>query len=290
MSDWRRSNWTWQQKRSLFVFLLCNVILLLTYFLFPTLYKGTILELDTPKIQSLLIEIETKEKENSVRTQPTKFPFNPNYITDYQAYLFSIDLETLEAIRAYRRSGKWINSVADFQVVTKWDDPKIEEIAAYLKFPEWARNNNQGKVSITQRKETKQITPRDLNTASKKELETVPGIGEVLATRMLEWRARLGGFSHEKQVNYVYGLNDWAKSTLLEHFYITTSEIKPQLNINKATASDLATIPGVNFELARKIWEYQHLREGINDLEELNKIEGMSQGKLKLIALYLYVN
>src|SRR5690625_5676159 len=89
MSDWRRSNWTWQQKRSLFVFLLCNVILLLTYFLFPTLYKGTILELDTPKIQSLLIEIETKEKENSVRTQPTKFPFNPNYITDYQAYLFS---------------------------------------------------------------------------------------------------------------------------------------------------------------------------------------------------------
>src|SRR5690625_3743522 len=122
MSDWRRSNWTWQQKRSLFVFLLCNVILLLTYFLFPTLYKGTILELDTPKIQSLLIEIETKEKENSVRTQPTKFPFNPNYITDYQAYLFSIDLETLEAIRAYRRSGKWINSVADFQVVTKWDE------------------------------------------------------------------------------------------------------------------------------------------------------------------------
>src|SRR5690625_7259047 len=103
MSDWRRSDWAWQDKRSLFDYFLCDVILVLSYFLFPTLYKATILDLDTPKIQSLLIEIETKEKENSVRTQPTKFPFNTNYITDYQAYLFSIDLEILEAIIACRR-------------------------------------------------------------------------------------------------------------------------------------------------------------------------------------------
>lgn len=290
MSDWRRSNWTWQEKRSLFIFLLCNVILLLTYILLPKLPKETILELDSPKIQNLVLAIETEQKESSGQRQLIKFPFNPNYITDYQAYLFSIDLETLEAIRAYRSSGEWINSVADFQSVTKWDDSRVEEIAEYLKFPEWVSNNNQRKVNSPQRKVKKQITPRDLNAASKEELRAIPGIGEVLATRILEWRDRLGGFSHEQQVNHVFGLNDWAKSNLLEHFYITPMEVEPRLNINKATASDLATIPGVDFEMARKIWEYQHLREGINDLEELNKIEGMTQGKLKLIALYLYVN
>src|SRR5699024_12828757 len=117
MSDWRRSNWTWQEKRSLFIFLLCNVILLLTYILLPKLPKETILELDSPKIQNLVLAIETEQKESSGQRQLIKFPFNPNYITDYQAYLFSIDLETLEAIRAYNSSGELINFVSDFLIV-----------------------------------------------------------------------------------------------------------------------------------------------------------------------------
>ena len=290
MSDWRRSNWTWQEKRSLFIFLLCNILLLLTYILLPKLHKESILELDSPKIQRLLGDIETKQTESSNHRQLIKYPFNPNYITDHQAYLFSIDLETLEAIRSHRSSGKWINSISDFQNVTKWKDSKVEEIARYLKFPEWVSNSHQRKLSEAQRLEEKSAMPKDLNLASKEELLVVPGIGEVLATRILEWRDRLGSFSQEKQVDHVYGLSDWAKSNLLEHFYITPSEIEPRLNINNATPSDLATIPGINFEMARKIWEYQHLREGISDLEELNNIEGMTQGKLKLIALYLYVN
>src|SRR5690625_650237 len=286
MSEWNRTNWTWEQKRSLFIFLLCNVLLLLVYFLLP-IKNDTILEINTPEIQKLIAEIEIKKKEDSLRKLPVKYPFNPNFITDYQAYIFALDLETLESIKAYRNSGKWINSVADFQKVTNWSDAKTQEIAPFLKFPEWVSDTKKTTSTSTQKKK---ITPKDLNLASKEELEAVSGIGEVLATRILEWRDKLGGYSHTIQIDHVYGLSDWAKSNLLEHFYITPSEIEPKLNINKATASDLATIPGVNFELARKIWEYQHLREGINDLEELNKIEGMSQGKLKLIALYLYVN
>lgn len=279
-------NWTWQQKRSLFIFLVCNVILLLTYFLIPT-YNNSILEINTPEIQKIIAEIEQKQQEDSLRKLPVKYPFNPNYITDYQAYLFAIDLEVLDSIKAYRNSGKWINSVADFQKVTKWSDAKTQEIAPYLKFPDWVNNDKQTRVASTQ---NNKIIAQDLNFASKDELEAVAGIGEVLAARILEWRDRLGGYSHELQLKHVYGLSDWAKSNLLEHFFITPSEIEPQMNVNEASASDLATIPGVNFEMARKIWEYQHLREGISDLEELNKIEGMTQGKLKLIALYLYVN
>jgi len=286
MSEWNRTNWTWEQKRSLFIFLLCNVLLLLVYFLLP-IKNDTILEINTPEIQKLIAEIEIKKKEDSLRKLPVKYPFNPNFITDYQAYIFALDLETLESIKAYRNSGKWINSVADFQKVTNWSDAKTQEIAPFLKFPEWVSDTKKTTSTSTQKKK---ITPKDLNLASKEELEAVSGIGEVLATRILEWRDKLGGYSHTIQIDHVYGLSDWAKSNLLEHFYITPSEIEPKLNINEASASDLATIPGVNFDMARKIWEYQHLREGINDLEELSKIEGMTQGKLKLIALYLYVN
>ena len=43
------------------------------------------------------------------------------------------------------------------------------------------------------------------------------------------------------------------------------------------------------FEMAKKIWEFRRLREKITDIQELEKIEGMTERKLQLIQLYLSV-
>jgi DNA uptake protein ComE-like DNA-binding protein len=61
------------------------------------------------------------------------------------------------------------------------------------------------------------------------------------------------------------------------------------MNINSASASDIATIPGVSFELAKSIWEYRVLHEGITHFSELEKIDGMSVHKLAVIQLYLSI-
>jgi len=62
-----------------------------------------------------------------------------------------------------------------------------------------------------------------------------------------------------------------------------------KMDLNTITASDIAIIPGISFELAKKIWEFRILRDGVKDFSELKKIEGMTQRKLDGIQLYLAI-
>ena len=50
--------------------------------------------------------------------------------------------------------------------------------------------------------------PVNLNTASKEELMTLPGVGEVLAERILSYREQYGRFSAEEQIMDVEGIGE----------------------------------------------------------------------------------
>jgi competence protein ComEA len=50
--------------------------------------------------------------------------------------------------------------------------------------------------------------PVDLNTASLEQLETLPGVGPVLAQHILDWRSAHGRFATVGQLNDVPGIGD----------------------------------------------------------------------------------
>ena len=75
----------------------------------------------------------------------------------------------------------------------------------------------------------------------------------------------------------------------LNLFTVKTPKAIAKINVNTASASDISTIPGISFEMAKKIWEFRRLREKLTSIQELDKIEGMTERKLQLIHLYLSV-
>jgi competence protein ComEA len=48
----------------------------------------------------------------------------------------------------------------------------------------------------------------DINTATAEEWKALPGIGEVLANRIIKFRERIGGFVSMEQLHKTYGISD----------------------------------------------------------------------------------
>ena len=129
-----------RQQRGIFILLLILCLLAFIKWFTATRPREALAIQDMSRYQS---RIDSIERANS-RKRDTIYAFNPNYITDYRAYVLGLSEIELERLSRFRESGKFINSAAQFKKVTKVSDQWIDSIAPYFKFPSWvnSRKNN----------------------------------------------------------------------------------------------------------------------------------------------------
>jgi DNA uptake protein ComE-like DNA-binding protein len=288
-----KSHFTFSKKqRSGILLLLLLIISLLCVFWFVDFSKENTLDTSSAEIVSIQKELDSLRLVEIEKRKPKNYPFNPNFITDYKGYTLGMSNEEIDKLLQYREEGKWINSVSDFKEVTGVSDSLLNELSAYFKFPDWVTNPKQ-KENFKDYKSEKGFTEKpfaqkiDLNSATEEQLQQISGIGEALSKRIIDYRKKRNGFSNDNELNAIYGLNPEVVQRALNVFAVKTPKEITKLNVNTASASDIATIPGISFELAKKIWEYRRLREKLMNIQQLEKIEGMTESKLTLIQLYL---
>ncbi|WP_031427564.1 ComEA family DNA-binding protein [Flavimarina sp. Hel_I_48] len=271
-----------QRSGILLLVLLICVCLAVTYF---RDFSQKIPEND-PKMAVFQAKIDSIKALKTADTIPKIYPFNPNFISDYKGYVLGLSLKQIDKLHQFRETDQWINSTADFKKVTGVSDSLLAVISPYFKFPDWVVNA-QAKKPFTGNKKKSTAQKNDINTASVEDLLLVKELNEELAIRIVNYRKRLGGFLEDNQLFDVYGLPSAVVFKIKDEFTVQTRpEITP-INVNEANASDLSTISFITFDIAREIINYRELHEGINDLDELLKIEGINAYKLERIKLYL---
>ncbi|GMN11954.1 helix-hairpin-helix domain-containing protein [Croceitalea sp. MTPC9] len=277
-----------QERSGIFFLLLIIIILQGVYFYIKSQpingseSKITVDEIEQAKIDSLKKIAQTKDS-------VTIFPFNPNFISDYKGYTLGMSVEEIDRLHAFRAQNNYLNSKEDFQKVTKINDSLLRVISPYFKFPDWTQSNkNQySKKSFYKSSETNTINIQDINSVTAKDLKRINGIGNKLSARIIKFRDKLGGFLVNEQLFDVYGLDTEVATRALKEFQVVNTPSVEKININSATAGEIAALVYISYPVANEIVRLRELNGGINSFDELTNLDGFPSEKLDRIALYL---
>ena len=292
-----KSQFVFNKSERLGILLLVALItgLLLFYFLY-TPKRKPVLDINSPKVLAINEHIDSLKTLAIENNKPQVYPFNPNFITEHKAYTLGMTTEEHGRLLRFRENDKWVNSVQDFKTATGVSDSLLATFSDKFKFPEWVTNPKTNSFKSSAFPKKKEVVlpytqKTDLNAATAVQLQEVSGIGPAISERIIKYRDRtLQGFSSDAQLASVWGVDSAVIARTLNRFTVKTPKLINKMNVNTVSASDIATIKGISFDLAKEIWEYRTLREGITSLDELTKIDGLTSNNLKLIKLYLSVD
>ncbi|WP_172914291.1 ComEA family DNA-binding protein [Capnocytophaga canis] len=276
------------QRIGIFLLLLLIVLIQIAYFVVDFSEKTS------ERSSQLFANIEKQvDSLRTVALRPKKdtiYPFNPNYITDYKGYILGMSTEEIDRLLAFRKQGKFVNSTQEFQNITKISDSLLKKIAPAFKFPEWVNNKKSNdyqkvKTSLTSSHKEKQ----DINTATKEQLMEVKGVGNVLSDRILKYKERLQGFVEMDQLAEVYGLETDVVERLKIQFEVKTLPNIVKKDINLITLSELAKIPYLKYEEAKKIIGLRSELGNFKKFDDLLEINEFDTLKIRKLQFYLFI-
>ena len=241
----------------------------------------------TPDSSAMAV-LDSLREEAARNQRPKIYPFNPNYLSDYKAYILGIDTPGLKRIRAFRAQGKYFKNADEFRRVAGLPDSLYAVLKPYIRIPQFRKPDPK---KFSHGKNRVPVVKKDINTATAEELKAVYGIGDKLSVRIVRYRDKLGGFSIREQLKDIYALSPEAYENLWERFEIRTPKpITNKIKLNKADIQQLRRNPYIDFDLAERIVEYRALHGPFERLEDLKKVPGFPVEKYKRIALYLQLD
>ena len=125
----------------------------------------------------------------------------------------------------------------------------------------------------------------DANAADTLTLQRVPGIGPVLARRILYYRQALGGFVSVSQVLEVEGVPASVALWFVVDEHDATKHVR-RLDLNRDEFKTLLRHPYLSYEQVRAIAQFRHLHPILN-LQTLRGLTGFTDEDVQRLAPYV---
>jgi competence protein ComEA len=129
----------------------------------------------------------------------------------------------------------------------------------------------------------------DINGADSAGWSRLPGIGTKLASRIVHFREKLGGFYAVSQVGETFGLADSVFQKIKPFLRLTTITLN-QIDLNTAAGEMLRSHPYIRWQTANGIINYRLQHGRFQSVDELLQLAQMDPQKFEKLKPYLVVN
>jgi len=191
------------------------------------------------------------------------FFFDPNSASAEDLKKLGMNSRVIKALLNYRSKGGVFHKAGDLKKLYSLDTLLFAQIKAFVR-----------------------IEPIDINQADSALFEKLPGIGPVLASRMIKYRIILGGYNKLQQLREVYGITDSIYFMIEPNLTVNPSSLK-KINLNKADEGTLSMHPYIGRFAARSILQYRAQMDSIKNFNELYYNGLIPQDKLDKLKDYL---
>lgn len=287
----------------------------------PYFFKTATTADDIEKLRSEMSVFLAEMERNKTVVRDTVFYFDPNAIDSASLTLLGFSPRQARSLVNYRnKGGRFYNKesfgrsyvVSDEMFARLYDyivikpDPRrgryekttypTREHRTFEKREPTARNTADEKTPVATRTtqspvvveqpEQRKLSSVEINLANADKLQELRGIGEYYASRIVEYRDKLGGFNDVSQLLEIRGIDSARFAQFAAQVQIDLSAIK-RININAASENELARHPYIGNYLAKSILKYRGFKEKIDSGKELVDARILSAKQWKRMEPYV---
>lgn len=235
-------------------------------------------------------------------------PKKSEYTDHVEGELFAFDPNTLDAAGWKRLGlrGKTVNIIQNFlakgykfrqpEDIKKIYGLRQEDAERLIPYIHISQKESPAKISFSDRVSapytgnstaaTKKSQSIDINTADTSAFISLPGIGNKLAARIVNFREKLGGFSSVSQLGETYGIPDSTFQKIKPLLQVDLSALKT-ININTADINVLRAHPYLRWNIANAIINYRQQHGNYKSVEDIRKIDIITDDLYNKISPYL---
>ena len=237
---------------------------------------------------NLFVFDEKQDKNTLMAAEHEVFGFDPNTVNPEAMKKLGFDEKTIKTIENFRSKGGHFYKKEDLLKIYGLKaefyqelEPFIEIVQPKIESNSIKSNSEQMQVSAPKAKEKPKLK---VNAAVIEDWVELPGIGPATATKIINYRNKLGGFYSIEQIAKTPKLPDSVFRKLVP--LVTLDPFVPPIKINQVTIETLLKHPEFDMQTATKIINYRNKNGQIKDMNDINQM-GLTPERLVIIKEYI---
>ncbi|WP_285058819.1 ComEA family DNA-binding protein [Pedobacter ginsengisoli] len=228
---------------------------------------------------------EVRYKEGKTH-RTSLFRFDPNSIGTAGWQRLGLSPKQSAAILKYVARGGRFRKKEDLRKMYTISPKLYQALAPYVNIVPTAIEPDFYKRSGGERPE--RIVPGivEINGADSASLCEIKGIGPAFASRIMKYRARIGGFYEKAQLLEVFGLDSLKYREISGQISIDPEQIR-KININMVVFDDLKNHPYLRFKQINALIQYRKQHGNYSNIADLTKVLLLNPETVARMAPYL---